>query len=234
MQQFVEYLQSLIIGGLVDRLLVCWLNHLKIPSREVVSEEFEGTHQGIIETILWEVVIYLCIDSLYSGIHPYYRLSIALFLLCISCFPSLNKAESIPHLVTECHTLCTEGIIIENIISCRCSKHHTHTDTISTILGNEVERVRRVAQWLTHLASEFVTYYTCEIYILERYFVLIFTASHYHSCYPEEDDIRTCYKVAGWIVVIYLLIAWVVDTIKERDRPQPWWEPCIEGILVTM
>ena len=221
MQQFVEYLQSLIIGSLADRLLVCRLYHLKIPSREVVCEEFEGTHQSIIETILGEVVINLCIDSLYSGIHPYYRLSIALFLLSIRCLPSLNKAESIPHLITECHTLSTECIIIENIISCWCSKHHTHTNAIRSILSNQVERVRRVTQRLTHLASELITHNTCEIYILERYLMLIFTTSHNHSCYPEEDDIRTCYEVAGWIIVIYLFITRVVDTIKERYGPQP-------------
>ncbi|CUQ64759.1 Uncharacterised protein [Segatella copri] len=57
--------------------------------------------------------------------------------------------------------------------------------------------------------------------MLEWHLATILVASHDHTCYPEEDDIRTSYEVGSRVVVVDLLIVRMLDTIKQRDRPQP-------------
>ena len=68
--------------------------------------------------------------------------------------------------------------------------------------------------------------------MLERHLALILITRHDHTSHPEEDDIRARYQVACGIVVADLLIARIVDTVEERDRPEPRGEPGIQYILV--
>ena len=55
---------------------------------------------------------------------------------------------------------------------------------------------------------------------------------HYHTCHPEEDDIGSRYQIVGRVVVVYLLVVGVDDTVEYRYRPQPRREPRIEAVVV--
>jgi hypothetical protein len=57
--------------------------------------------------------------------------------------------------------------------------------------------------------------------MLERHLATIFIAGHDHTSHPEEDDIRTRYQVSSRVVIVDFLIVRIVDTIEERDRPEP-------------
>ena len=57
--------------------------------------------------------------------------------------------------------------------------------------------------------------------MLEWELSTILIASHNHTCYPEEDNVWTCNEVASRVVVVDFFVVRVVDTIEDRDRPQP-------------
>ena len=133
----------------------------------------------------------------------------------------VDKAESIPNLVAEITSLLTKFVIKHDIITCRCGKHHTHTYTICSVCSNKFQRIRRVAKLLGHFASYLVANDTCEIYIIKWLFANVFVTCHYHTCYPEENDIRSCYECSGRIVIIYFFVARIVNSVKECDRPEP-------------
>ena len=68
--------------------------------------------------------------------------------------------------------------------------------------------------------------------MLERHLTLVLITSHYHACYPEEDDIRTGYKVCGGVVVLNLFVVRLFYTVEQRDRPEPRAEPGIERTFI--
>ena len=68
--------------------------------------------------------------------------------------------------------------------------------------------------------------------MLERHLAYVFVTCHNHACHPEEDDVRAGHQVGSGVVVVQLLVAGVVDAVKQRDRPEPRAEPCVEGVLV--
>ena len=145
-QKLVEDIECSLECSLVDRSLVCRLYHLKVPARELISEQLEGCHESLIEAILRIVVVDFCIYSLYLCIHPCYGLLVWFRLLYVGYLPALYEAEGIPHLVTEVHTLCTQCVIVQNVVAGRSRKHHTHAYAVSAILLYQLEWVRRVAQ----------------------------------------------------------------------------------------
>ena len=117
-------------------------------------------------------------------------------------------------------------LIVKDIVSCRTAQKHTQTHCVSTILGNQVKRIRRVAESFGHLASELVAYDTCEIYVTERNVIHELISSHDHTCHPEEEDIRTCNEVICRIVICKVSIRFSVRMtcligVKYRDRPEP-------------
>ena len=68
--------------------------------------------------------------------------------------------------------------------------------------------------------------------MLERHLALVFIARHNHTCYPEEDDIRTGYEVGGRVVVLDLFVIRVLDAVEQTDRPEPGAEPGIQRSFV--
>ena len=47
----------------------------------------------------------------------------------------------------------------------------------------------------------------------------ILIAGHNHTRHPEENNVRPCYEIRGWIIVVNLFIVGMIDPIKNRNRP---------------
>ena len=146
--------------------------------------------------------------------------------------PAFNQTESIPYLITEVTSLFAKCIIEKDVVSGRSRKHHTHTYPVGTVLINQFQRIGRVTERLGHLTSQLVTNDTCEINVLERHLSFVFVSGHNHAGYPEEDDIRPCHQVACRIIIFDFFITRIVDTVEQRNRPQPGREPRIQTVFV--
>ena len=164
--------------------------------------------------------------------HPGNGFLVSFWLSNVGLLPTLYQTEGIPDLVTECGTLLAEVFLEENVVTGRSGQQHTHTYAICSVLLDKTNGVGAVAKTLGHLTANLIAYDTCEIYVTERNVLQIFLTGHNHTGYPEEDDIRTCYKVAGGVVVLNLLVAGIVDAVKQRYGPKPAGEPSVKGILV--
>ena len=232
LHQLLEDIQCSLQCSCIYRSLISWFDHFEIPTRELVGEELEGCHQCLVETILAIEVVDFCYSGANGSLHPCNGLFVCLGLCDISLLPSLYQTEGIPNLITEGSSLLAEILLEENVVSCRSSKQHTHTYAIGSVLFDKAYGVGTVAETLGHLTANLIAYNTCEIYVTEGNIFQVFLSGHNHTGYPEEDDIRTSYKVAGGVVVLNLLVAGVVDTIEQRYGPQPAGEPGVKGILV--
>ena len=109
----------------------------------------------------------------------------------------------------------TEAFVEENVVACWGCKEHSHAYSVGSVFIDESDGVGRVAELLGHLATEVVADYACEVDVAEGYVAEVFLACHYHACHPEEDDVGTGYEVGGGVVVVYLVVAWIVDAVKE-------------------
>ncbi len=99
-------------------------------------------------------------------------------------------------------------------------------------MGDEVERVGRVAERLGHLAAQAVAHYTGEVDVREGFSVHELVAGYYHARYPEEDDVRCGDEVGSGVVVFDFGIFRFQDSVEEGDGPQPGGEPCVEAVGV--
>ena len=195
-QQGVEVVKCGIVGLLVDSTTVGGLHNLKIPAGELIPEQAVYSHQCLAQAVLAHQVVHLegCLGE--HSIEPLATQAGSLGLSDGGIYiPTLHEAEGVPNLVVEVTALLAECIIEEDVVAGRSAEHHTHTHAIGTILGDEVERVGRVAEALRHLASQLVAYDTGEVYILEWHVALVLVACHNHTCYPEENDVRAGHQV---------------------------------------
>ena len=165
-----------------------------------------------------------CVEFVAEPLYSYRR---CIRLSCTFIYgPTADKPVCIPYLVAEIPALLHLGLVKEDVVSCGCAEQHAQADSVGTVFGYELKRVRRISESLGHLASLLVAYDSGEINIAERYFVHEFVSCHYHPCHPEEEDIRSCHKVVGRIVVckvpvrLCLRMSGLVS-VKDRNRPQP-------------
>ena len=231
-QQTIEERQGSLIRRLVDRLLIARFDHLKVPTAELVAVQFEDRHQGFGQTVFTEQISDLRFGLCQLGIEPLNSITISCWLLAISDFQTLHHAETVPDLIAEVTSLLTQRIIVQDIVSGRRTQQNTHTDTVGTEALDQVQRIGTVTQRFGHLTTQFITYDTGEIHVLKRHFALVLITRHDHTCYPEEDDIRTRYKVCGGVVVIDLFVVRFFDTVKQTDRPQPATEPGVQCTFI--
>ena len=231
-EQRIEKSESSLISSTVDRLSIGRLHHFKIPRREFVPEQFVDSHQRLRQAELAKQVVDLGKRFVEHCLKPFHSSFGILRLLDVGNLPSFHKAESIPNLVVEVASLLTKRVIIKDVVSGRRCKHQAHTHSVGAELLDKHQRVRRVAKRFRHLTSQLVAHDTCEIHIAERHIVLVFVASHNHTCHPEEDDIRTGNEVGCWIIVFYFLIVRIKDSVEQRNRPQPRREPSVEHVLI--
>ena len=234
LQQGIEEPECCLVCLLVYRLLVCRLDHLKVPAGEFVPEEAVNGHQSLRDAVLRELVVQFFVGNAEHRLEPLHSNLVCLGLLDIGRLPSFHESESVPNLVVEVTSLLAKTLVEENVITCRSRQHHTHANAVGAVFVYQFYRVGRVAETLRHLAAKLVAHDACEVNVLERELAHVFLACHNHAGNPEEDDVGTCYEVACGIVVLYLFVVGVVDAVEERDRPQPRAEPCVECILVLV
>ena len=140
--------------------------------------------------------------------------------------PAFHKTERVPYLVAEVPALLHLRLVKEDIVARRGAEHHAQTDSVRTVFGDKVQRVRRVTQSLGHLAAELVAYDTGQIDIAERYVMHELVSCHDHPRHPEEQDVRTCNQVISRIVVCKILVRlrfWMPSLvcIEHGNRPEP-------------
>ena len=225
LEQGLEEAQCLVVSGAVDGLGfaidVGGLDHLEVPAGELIPEQAVDSHQCLGDAVLAEEVVDLLVGLLELGVEPLGGYAACLGLLAVGNGPSLNQTEGIPNLVVEVAALLAQALIEENVVASGGGEHHAHAHAIGAELLDKLDGVGRVAETLGHLSAQLVAYDTGEIDVLERYLAGVLLASHNHAGYPEEDNVWSGNQVAGGVVIIEFLVAWVVDAIKEGDGPQP-------------
>ncbi len=203
----------------IGTVAICRLNHLKIPRREFIPEQTICCHESLGDTEFTHKVLDFGKSGVKLSLKPAHCLRRSLRLRLVLNLPTLYETESIPYLVAEIASLLAEFIVIHDIVSGRSGKHQTHTHAIGAILRDQVERIGRVAKAFRHLATDRVAHDAGKVYIVERLLTHIFIACHDHARNPEEDNIRTCNKRRCRIIILYLLIAGIIDAVEKCDRP---------------
>ena len=73
-------------------------------------------------------------------------------------------------------------------------KENIPFESICAVFVDNLERIDTVAEGLGHLATLRVTNQTVDQYCMERALACLLNTREYHTDYPEEDDIVTCYE----------------------------------------
>ena len=231
-EQAVEECESCFVRSAVDRLLVSRFDHLQIPAAELVAVEFVDLHERLAQTIFAEQVCYYFGSLAKLGVEPLNRIFAGFGLRDVCYLQTLHHTEAVPDLIAEVPSLLAERIIIEDVVTRWGTQQNTHTHTIGTETLNQIQRIGTVTKTLGHLTSQFITYDTGEIDVLERHLAHVLVTCHDHTGYPEEDDVRSCYEVCGRVVIVDLFVVRVLNTVEQGNRPQPRAEPCIQRTLV--
>ena len=141
-----------------------------------------------------------------------------------------NETGRIPYLigkVTAClHTLPVETHIITRCISC----DKRETKGICTILINHLQWIDTIAEGFTHLTSLTVSYQSVDQYRIKWNLSGVLQSGEHHTDDPEENNIISGYKSAGWIEIIHLFR--IVRPAKSTERPQRRREPGIQRIRI--
>ena len=150
LEQGLEEVERSLVGGLVDGLRLAvdvgGLHHLQIPTRELVCEELEGSHQSLVEAVLGVEVIDFGHLGTHLRLHPLYGLGTGLRLLYVGHLPALYQAEGIPYLVAEVGSLLAKVLLEEDVIAGRSGQQHSHAHAVGTILVYQTNGVGAVAQ----------------------------------------------------------------------------------------
>src|ERR1017187_981154 len=142
----------------------------------------------------------------------------------------LAEAAGIPKLVAEVAAQLDILLVEQHILAERGAAHRAEAQRIGAVLGDEFERVGRVAQALAHLAAQLVADDAGEIDVAERQVPHELVARHDHACHPEEDDVRAGDQVAGGIELLERRR--LLRPAHRGKRPQPGAEPGVEDVFV--
>ena len=232
-QQRVEEVERGIHCSAIDWLAICGLHNLEIPSRELLPEQAVYGHQRVVQSELAEEVLDFGDGSRESSAEPLNGEARVLWLLhVVAHLPSLHQTETVPDLVVEVSSLLAQSVVEEDVVTGRGAEHHTHAHTVGTVFVDKHQRVGAVSERLRHLSSQLVAHHTSKINVAERHVAGVLVSSHNHACHPEEDDVGGCHQVGRGIVVVDFLVTGIVNTVEERDGPQPRAEPSVESVLV--
>ena len=78
-------------------------------------------------------------------------------------------------------------LILSNVkASCGCTTPEFSQDPIMPVSYTHLDVYKR---------QLLISYNSCEINIFKRNFFSVFQPCHNHSCYPEENNIRTCNQI---------------------------------------
>ena len=51
------------------------------------------------------------------------------------------KTESVPYLIAEVSSLFTKALVEKNVVSCGSGKHHSHSNSVSSVFFYEFQRI---------------------------------------------------------------------------------------------
>ena len=221
LEQRIEITKGCLQCLAVDGRAVGWLHHFQVPTGELVPEQAVYGHQRIRNAVFAEVVVEFSIRLTQFGSKPFRGDAALRRLFDVGHLKSFHQTEGIPYLVVEVASLLAENLVEEDVVAGRGGEHHAHTHAVGSILVDEFDGVGGVAEALRHLPAQFVAHDTGEIDVLEGECAHVLLAGHDHACHPEENDIRTCHQVGSGVVVAYLIVVRIVDSVKQRYRPQP-------------
>ena len=158
----------------------------------------------------------------------------------------LAEAGGVPELVAEVAALADAIFVEEDILALRGDGQQAEAEAVGAELGDEVERLGRVAEGLRHLAAELVADDAVEVDALERdaladlvvgQRLLLRTmeleAGDDHAGDPEEDDVRSRGEGAGRIPVFELFGGLArLAPADGREAPEPGRGPRVEHVVV--
>ena len=211
--------------------MVSGFDRFEIPSGEFVPEEFVDFHQGFGDPVFGEISFDLsecpiqhCVEPL--GCDP---VVVALFEFLVD-LPTVDQPVGIPNLVTEIPSLLAQRFIEQQVVPGSRAEQHGQPYAVGSVAIDQVERIGRVAERLTHLPSQFVPNDTGQVDIPERFFSFEFISGHNHTGNPEEEDVGGRNQIVGRVVVFDLFVVGAVDAVEDRDGPQPRREPRVEDV----
>ena len=152
----------------------------------------------------------------------------------------LAEATGVPELVAEILATLDPVLLEADVLPLRRDGHDAEAQAVGAVLGDEVERVRRVAEGLRHLATLLVADDAGEIDVLERDPPLQrlagphkLQAGHDHARDPEENDVRARDERRGRVEVIEasLLHRGLVRPAERGEGPKPRRGPSIEHVV---
>ena len=138
----------------------------------------------------------------------------------------LSEPAGVPELIAEISSLDDLLFVELDILSLRRDAQESKADAIGAVFGDEVERVRRIAEALRHLAALLVADDAGKIDILEWNLPGVFEARHDHAGDPEKDDVGAGNQHAGREEFRQC------GGFHRFMRPQPRGEPGVEHIGV--
>ncbi len=146
-------------------------------------------------------------------------------------FPVQQKeATGVPDLVREVPPHFALRALEQDILTERRKVEYGESQRIRTVFGNDVQRVRRIAERLRHLPSLHVANDAREIDISERYIFHELQTRHDHSRDPEEDYIRSSHECVCGVEVFQ--VPGFFRPTENRERPEPRGKPGVEDIFV--
>src|SRR5271163_2767143 len=101
----------------------------------------------------------------------------------------LPEATGVPEFVRRVSSLFDLFFVEPDILAVRGDPHQTESKTIGSILRDQVQRVRRIAETFRHFSPLKIADDPGEKNVFERDRSLIFEARHNHPGDPKEDDV---------------------------------------------
>jgi len=158
----------------------------------------------------------------------------------------LAEAGGVPELVAEVAALADAVLVEEDVLPLRGDGQQAEAEAVGAELGDEVERLRGVAERFRHLAALLVADDAVEIDALEgdaladlivRQRLLLravqFEAGDDHAGDPQEDDVRTGREGAGRVPVLEFVgrLARLAPA-DGRQAPEPGGRPRVQHVGV--
>ena len=94
----------------------------------------------------------------------------------------------------------------------------------------KLKRVNCVFETFWHFSSFWVPDQSMNQYIFKGHIIIKIKSHHDHPCYPEKDNIESCYKKWCWIIFGHIII--IFRPSKSRKWPESGWKPSVQDIFI--
>ena len=211
---------------------------LDVPVAVLAPEEAVQGGGGVAEAVAGEGLVHLAHGDVEAGQDPAVvrREQGRVDFLLGGPGVQLAEAAGVPELVAEVAAQLNGLLVKEHVLPQRRRAHHPEPQRVRPVLGDQVQRVRRVAQGLRHLPPLLVPDDPGEIDVPEREIPHVLEARHDHPRHPEEDDVGPGHEVRRGIERPQRGVGAVGGPVARPahrgKRPQPRAEPRVEDVRV--